>query len=108
MAQHDQPVSAGTASGPTDATRAWLRTVVPGIWAAIIAGAAALGVPDWLTASLGGVAETIVVPLVLAVVYPLLRRIEGHVPPVLVRVLLGSTVPPRYEQPAPGRHSHHS
>lgn len=90
---------------PSDQTRAWLRTVVPGVWAAIIAGAAALGVPNWITDPLGGVAETIVVPIVLAVIYPLLRSLEGRLPPTATRVLLGSAVPPAYSDQPAGRHT---
>ncbi len=90
---------------PSDTTRAWLRTVVPGVWAAVIAGAAALGVPNWLTEPLGGVAETIVVPIVLAVIYPLLRGLEGRLPDTATRILLGSAVPPAYRGQPPGRHT---
>lgn len=90
---------------PSDQTRAWLRTVVPGVWAAIIARAAALGVPNWITEPLGGVAETIVVPIVLTVIYPLLRGLEGRLPPAVTRVLLGSAVPPPYSDQPAGRHT---
>ncbi|MFB9427821.1 hypothetical protein [Streptoalloteichus tenebrarius] len=46
--------------------------------------------------ALGGVAEVLVVPVVVGVVYPLARAVEDRLPTWLPRVLLGSARPPTY------------
>ncbi|MCL2453769.1 MAG: hypothetical protein FWD18_00475 [Micrococcales bacterium] len=78
----------------------WLRTVVPGSWAAFIAWALSTEVlPTWLGDLVQDhhVATTsVVVGLVLAVWYAAWRRIEPHVPDWLVRIALGSARPPMY------------
>ena len=75
----------------------WVRTVVPALWATAIA---------WLVAripavaqsadQLNGLADQLLVPVVLAVVYAVLRRIEPHLPDWLTRIFLGSATPPTY------------
>ncbi|MFF0148730.1 hypothetical protein ATK36_5947 [Amycolatopsis sulphurea] len=77
----------------------WLRTVVPGIWAAIVAWLVTLGLPASATDWLSGLGNQVLVPLVLALVYALLRGLEPAMPPWLTRLLLGSNRPPAY---APG------
>ncbi|MBB5155456.1 hypothetical protein [Saccharopolyspora phatthalungensis] len=54
----------------------------------------------WPRAPLGDAGATIVVPLVLALVYAGLRKLEPHLPPWATRVLLGSNTPPTYSPPA--------
>ena len=75
---------------------AWLRTVVPTGWAALVAWLASLGAPTYLTTALGSATELVVLPIVLGVVYPLLRSIEPRLPDWLTRILLGSPQPPSY------------
>ncbi|RJQ84802.1 hypothetical protein D5S19_16075 [Amycolatopsis panacis] len=77
----------------------WLRTVVPGIWAAIVAWLVTLGLPASATDWLSGLGNQVLVPLALALVYALLRGLEPAMPPWLTRLLLGSNRPPTY---APG------
>ncbi|GAA3890646.1 hypothetical protein GCM10022243_64410 [Saccharothrix violaceirubra] len=75
---------------------AWLRTVVPVAWSALVAWLISLGAPDYLTNALGGAAELLVVPVLVGVVYPIARKIEARLPDWLTRVLLGSAKPPIY------------
>ncbi len=65
----------------SDQLRSWLRTVVPAAWSALIAWLIAVGAPEWLTSPLGEAQDVIVVPLVLAMVYASLRKLEPHMPP---------------------------
>ncbi|GGU84959.1 hypothetical protein [Lentzea flava] len=80
----------------SDTVIAWLRTVVPGAWAALISGLVSLGAPAYLTDALGNATGLVVLPIVLGVVYPLLRKIEASLPDWLTRILLGSAQPPSY------------
>ncbi|PKW12610.1 hypothetical protein [Saccharopolyspora spinosa] len=80
----------------SDQLTAWLRTKVPAAWSALIAWLITVGAPDWLTDPLGDAGNTLVVPVVLAAVYALLRKAEPHLPPWATRVLLGSNTPPTY------------
>ncbi|WP_190821250.1 hypothetical protein [Saccharopolyspora pogona] len=80
----------------SDQFTAWLRTIVPAAWSALIAWLINAGAPGWLTDPLGDAQDVIVVPLVLAVVYAGLRKVEPHLPPWATRVLLGSNTPPTY------------
>ncbi|MGW5645075.1 hypothetical protein ACWEV3_41040 [Saccharopolyspora sp. NPDC003752] len=80
----------------SDQLTAWLRTIVPAAWSALVAYLVTLGAPTWLVDGLGDAGPTLVVPLVLAAVYALLRRIEPYLPPLLVRLLMGSTKQPVY------------
>lgn len=80
----------------SDTVIAWLRTVVPGGWAALITGLVSLGAPTYLTDALGNATNLVVLPIVLGVVYPVLRKIEASLPDWLTRILLGSAQPPSY------------
>ncbi|MEV4648314.1 hypothetical protein [Saccharopolyspora sp. NPDC049357] len=80
----------------TDQLTAWLHTVVPAAWSALVAYLVTLGAPVRLVDGLGDAGPTLVVPLVLAAVYAGIRRLEPHLPPVLTHVLLGSNRPPSY------------
>ncbi|WP_190822547.1 hypothetical protein [Saccharopolyspora pogona] len=79
-----------------DQLTAWLRTIVPAAWSALIAWLITAGTPDWLTDPLGDAGPTLVVPIVLAAVYALLRWAEPRLPAWLARLLLGSATPPTY------------
>ncbi|UUV34370.1 hypothetical protein NQK81_13245 [Amycolatopsis roodepoortensis] len=74
----------------------WLRTVVPGLWAGLVAWLVSLGLPDTVTTAVAGAGEAVVFPVVLAAVYALLRRAERHLPDWLTRVFLGSAKVPTY------------
>jgi hypothetical protein len=76
----------------------WLRTVVPVAWSALVAWLVSLGVPEVVTGALGNAGELVVMPIALAVVYPLVRWIEPHLPDWLARVLLGSPSAPTYRR----------
>lgn len=75
----------------------WVRTVVPGLWSALIAWLITLGLPESVGEALGGLTDTIIVPAVLAVVYAAIRWIEPRIPVWLRRALAGSTRTPSYE-----------
>lgn len=86
----------------SDYVRSIVRTVVPALWAAVVAWAIAQGIPgasilpaDVPPAVLDAVLAA-AVPAVLAVVYGALRLAEAHLPAPLARLLLGSAVPPGY------------
>jgi hypothetical protein len=74
----------------------WLRTVFPVAWSALVAWLASLCVPEFVTGALGSAGELVVLPVVLGVVYPIVRWIEPRLPAWLTRVLLGSAQPPTY------------
>jgi hypothetical protein len=80
----------------SDNITAWLRTVVPGLWAALVAYLVTLGLPASVADILAGPGEQFVVALVLAVVYAGLRWLEPRLPDWLTRILLGSARPPVY------------
>jgi hypothetical protein len=80
----------------SDQLTSWLRTVVPGLWSALIAWLVARGLPDAVTGALSGLGSQIIVPVVLAGVYAVLRWVEPKLPPWLTRILLGSNRPPAY------------
>jgi hypothetical protein len=73
-----------------------IRTIVPGIWAALVAWLVGLGLPvvvtDWLS-GLGGQATQLVA---LAVVYIVVRVVEPHLPAWLTVVIFGSRRTPTY------------
>jgi hypothetical protein len=80
----------------SDRLTSWLRTVVPALWAALVAWLVTLGVPTAVTDALSGLGELVLVPLALAAVYSALRWIEPHLPAWLTALLLGSNAQPRY------------
>ncbi|MEV5543129.1 hypothetical protein AB0L13_40540 [Saccharopolyspora shandongensis] len=84
----------------SDQLTAWLRTVVPAAWSALVAYLVTLGASAWLVDGLGDAGPMLVVPFVLAAVYALLRWAEPHLPPWLTRIVLGSNTPPTYDPPA--------
>lgn len=85
-----------------DRLTSWLRTVVPGLWSALVAWLVSLGLPASVTDAVAGLGNQIIVPLVLAVVYALLRQLEPQMPPWLTRVLLGSNRSPSYAETEAG------
>jgi len=85
----------------SDQLTAWLRTVVPAAWSALVAYLVTAGAPEWLTQPLGAAGDVLVVPVVLGAVYALLRAVEPHLPAWLTRLLLGSTKPPVYRLDSP-------
>jgi hypothetical protein len=74
----------------------WLRTVFPVAWSALLAWMASLCVPTFVTGALGPAGELVVLPIIVGVVYPVVRWIEPRLPDWLTRVLLGSARPPTY------------
>ncbi|RZQ60047.1 hypothetical protein [Amycolatopsis suaedae] len=80
----------------SDQVTSWLRTVVPGLWSALVAWLVSLGIPDAVTDMLNGLGSQVIVPVVLAAVYALLRKLEPSMPRWLTVVLLGSNRPPQY------------
>lgn len=80
----------------SDRLTAWVRTVVPGLWAALVAWLVSLGLPPAVTDAVAGLVDVLVVPVVLAAVYALLRWAEQRLPLWLVVVLLGSARQPVY------------
>jgi hypothetical protein len=82
----------------SDRLTSWLRTVVPALWAALVAWLVTLGVPTAVTDALSGLGGLVLVPLVLAAVYSGLRWIEPHLPAWLTAILLGSNSQPRYAE----------
>lgn len=81
----------------SDRLVAWLRTVVPALWASLVAYLVSeLGLSESLAGFLDGLGQQLVVPAVLAGVYALLRWLEPHLPNWLTALLLGSARPPTY------------
>lgn len=90
----------------SDLVTSWLRTVVPGLWSALVtallAWAAAsapwvLGAFDALHIDLESTTTAVwVMGVVLAVWYAVWRRVEPHVPDWLSRIVLGSAMQPAY------------
>jgi len=90
----------------SDLVTSWLRTVVPGLWSALVtalltwATASApwlLGVFDALHIDLESPTTAVfVMGVVLAIWYAIWRRVEPHVPDWLSRVALGSAKAPSY------------
>lgn len=81
----------------SDRLTAWVRTVVPTIWAALVAWLISRGVPEVVTTAAGGLVEPLLVPLALAAVYAGLRWLEPRLPVWLAVVLIGSPRQPTYE-----------
>ncbi|WP_406641326.1 DUF6519 domain-containing protein [Amycolatopsis sp. WGS_07] len=88
-----------------DHLTSWLRTVVPGLWSALVAWLVSLGLPSSVTDAVAGLGNQVIVPLVLAVVYALLRGLEAQMPPWLTRILLGSNRPPSYAETGADHHA---
>ncbi|MER7009882.1 hypothetical protein ABT324_00440 [Saccharopolyspora sp. NPDC000359] len=84
----------------SDQLTAWLRTIVPAAWSALVAYLVTAGAPAWITGPLGDAGPTLVVPIVLAAIYAGLRAVEQYLPAWLTRLLLGSNTPPNYNGPA--------
>jgi hypothetical protein len=91
----------------SDPLTSWVRTIVPGLWSALIAWLISLGLPDAITSALSGLGTTVIVPIALGGIYaalrglepkmpPSLRGLEPKMPPWLTVVLLGSNRPPSY------------
>lgn len=82
----------------------WLRTIVPALWSTLVAWLVSLGLPTALTDAASGLADKVLVPVVLAVVYAGLRWLEPRLPSWLTAILLGGTVPPVYVPQVAGQH----
>lgn len=80
----------------SDKLTAWVRTVVPGLWSALVAWLISLGLPPAVTGAVAGLADQLVVPVVLAAVYAALRWLEPRLPGWLAVVLIGSARTPAY------------
>ncbi|HEV7975075.1 hypothetical protein [Amycolatopsis sp.] len=80
----------------SDPLTSWVRTIVPGLWSALIAWLISLGLPDAITSALSGLGTTVIVPIALGGIYAALRGLEPKMPPWLTVVLLGSNRPPSY------------
>lgn len=80
----------------SDRLTAWVRTVVPTLWAALVAWLLSLGVPAGLLDAAGGLVEPLLVPVALAAVYAGLRWLEPRLPRWLAVVLIGSPRTPTY------------
>lgn len=84
----------------SDRLTAWVRTVVPALWSALVAWLLGLGVSPAVLSAVGGLVEPLLVPLALAAVYAGLRWLEPRVPAWLAVVLMGSTKTPTYDKEA--------
>lgn len=80
----------------SDRLTAWVRTVVPALWSALVAWFVKVGMPPAVTDAAAGLLDVLVVPVALAGVYALLRWIEPRLPAWLAVVLIGSTRTPTY------------
>lgn len=82
-----------TAPTPTlsDKAIAYLRTVLPGLWAAVVAWAIAQGVlpTDWSDEAVL-LGQGVLMPIVLAVLYPGLRWLEHRLPAWLLLPFIGA------------------
>lgn len=91
----------------SDLVASWLRTVVPGLWSAVLGT-----VLGWLAAHAAWSLDLLellnidptterftagVVLIVLAVWYALWRKAEPHIPDWLTRIVLGSSLTPAYQ-----------
>lgn len=91
----------------SDLVASWLRTVVPGLWSAVIGSALAwlavhapwaLDLLEALNIDPESAAFTAgVVTLTLAVWYAVWRRLEPRIPDWLTRLVLGSKLTPAYQ-----------
>jgi len=84
------------------------RTLVPALWGVLIAWLISLGLPADLAAALSPLAETVLIPFVIAGYYAAVRWLEGRTwwPALLSQVLMGSAQVPVYgdgeHDPRPG------
>lgn len=83
----------------SDRLIAWVRTVVPGAWAAFVTWLVGLGLPAEAGEWLYGAAEVVIMPAALGIVYAAIRWVEPHLPAWLARLLAGSTNTPTYTKP---------
>lgn len=86
----------------TDMATSWVRTIVPGLWAAVVAWLVSLGLPESFGDQLEGLTDSLLVPVALAGVYALIRWVEPRLPDWLSRVLTGSARTPSYSSKGPG------
>jgi hypothetical protein len=84
----------------SDRVTAWLRTAVPGLWAALIV-LLVTHVPALQPAvdQLSGLGDVVAVPLVLAAWKAVFQVLEPKLPAWLVQLVLGSAKVPTYPAP---------
>lgn len=82
----------------SDRLVAWVRTVVPTLWAALVAWLVSLKLPTAVTEAVAGLGDVLVVPVALGAVYTLLRWLEPRLPAWLAVLFLGSARRPSYQQ----------
>lgn len=87
----------------SDQLTAWLRTIVPAAWSALVAYLITLGAPDWLVNALGDAGPILAVPMILGAVYAALRALETRMPAWLTCIVLGSNTPPVYRSADDGK-----
>lgn len=84
---------------------AWLRTIFPIGWSALVAWLVSLGLPDSVTSWVSGLGDGVLTLTVGLVVYPVLRWVEARLPDGLSRLLMGSAKQPAYMAVSVGRHA---
>ncbi|GLW91777.1 hypothetical protein [Actinokineospora globicatena] len=80
----------------SDRLTAWVRTVVPGLWAALVAWLVSLGLPADIVTAVDGLGQIVLVPVALAVVYQAVQWVAKRAPVWLAVILTGSTATPTY------------
>ena len=82
----------------TDRVVAWVRTVVPTLWATLLTVAVSRGLPESWADALSDVGTAILVPVAVGAVYAAARWLETRswVPEWVKRALMGSTSTPSY------------
>ncbi|WP_018682179.1 hypothetical protein [Actinokineospora enzanensis] len=83
-----------------DKLTAWVRTVVPGLWAALVAWLVSLGLPTEVVTAVDGLGQIVLVPVALAAVYQAARWVASRSPAWLAVLLTGSTTTPTYQPSA--------
>lgn len=81
----------------SDTFTAWLRTIVPTLWAAGLAWLLVhIPVLQSVAAPLGALGTVVAVPVVLAIYKSVLAWLEPRLPAWLARLLAGSALRPTY------------
>lgn len=82
----------------SDKLTAWVRTVIPGLWASLLVYLASLGVPAGVLDVVGPLGEIVVYPLALGALYSGLQWLQSRpwLPRWLAVLLAGSAKTPTY------------